>query len=115
MTYDLLIAGGGINGCAIAREASLLGLKVLLVERDDLASHTSSASTKLIHGGLRYLEYYDFRLVAEALRERELLVHAAPHIIRPLRFVLPQENAVRPWWMVRIGLYLYDMLGGKMN
>ncbi|MGN6817974.1 MAG: glycerol-3-phosphate dehydrogenase [Sphingomonas sp.] len=115
MTYDLLIAGGGINGCAIAREASLLGLEVLLVERDDLASHTSSASTKLIHGGLRYLEYYDFRLVAEALRERELLVHAAPHIIRPLRFVLPQENSVRPWWMIRIGLYLYDMLGGKMS
>ncbi|THD38034.1 MAG: glycerol-3-phosphate dehydrogenase [Sphingomonas sp.] len=115
MTYDLLIIGGGINGCAIAREASLLGLKVLLVERDDIASHTSSASTKLIHGGLRYLEYYDFRLVAEALRERERLVHAAPHIIRPLRFVLPQENAVRPWWMVRIGLYLYDFLGGKMS
>jgi glycerol-3-phosphate dehydrogenase len=113
--YDLLIIGGGINGCAIAREASLLGQKVLLVERDDLASHTSSASTKLIHGGLRYLEYYDFRLVAEALRERERLVHAAPHIIRPLRFVLPQENAVRPWWMVRIGLYLYDFLGGKMT
>jgi glycerol-3-phosphate dehydrogenase len=115
VTYDLLIIGGGINGCAIAREASLLGQKVLLVERDDLASHTSSASTKLIHGGLRYLEYYDFRLVAEALRERERLVHAAPHIIRPLRFVLPQENAVRPWWMVRIGLYLYDFLGGKMT
>lgn len=90
-------------------------MEVLLVERDDLASHTSSASTKLIHGGLRYLEYYDFRLVAEALRERELLVHAAPHIIRPLRFVLPQENSVRPWWMIRIGLYLYDMLGGKMS
>ena len=115
MTYDLLIIGGGINGCAIAREAALLGRKVLLVERDDLASHTSSASTKLIHGGLRYLEYYNFRLVAEALRERERLVHAAPHIIRPLRFVLPQENAVRPWWMVRIGLYLYDFLGGKMS
>ncbi len=114
-SYDLLIVGGGINGCAIAREASLLGLKVLLVERDDLASHTSSASTKLIHGGLRYLEYYDFRLVAEALKERELLIHAAPHIIRPLRFVLPQENALRPWWMVRIGLYLYDFLGGKMS
>jgi glycerol-3-phosphate dehydrogenase len=113
--YDLLIVGGGINGCAIAREASLLGQKVLLVERDDLASHTSSASTKLIHGGLRYLEYYDFRLVAEALRERERLIHAAPHIIRPLRFVLPQENSVRPWWMVRIGLYLYDFLGGKMS
>ncbi|MBN8813824.1 MAG: glycerol-3-phosphate dehydrogenase [Sphingomonas sp.] len=115
MTYDLLIIGGGINGCAIAREASLLGQTVLLVERDDLASHTSSASTKLIHGGLRYLEYYEFKLVAEALRERERLVHAAPHIIRPLRFVLPQENAVRPWWMVRIGLYLYDFLGGKMS
>jgi glycerol-3-phosphate dehydrogenase len=115
VTYDLLIIGGGINGCAIAREASLLGLKVLLVERDDLARHTSSASTKLIHGGLRYLEYFDFRLVAEALRERERLVHAAPHVIRPLRFVLPQENAVRPWWMVRIGLYLYDFLGGKMS
>ena len=115
MTYDLLIIGGGINGCAIAREAALLGLKPLLVERDDLAAHTSSASTKLIHGGLRYLEYYEFKLVAEALRERERLVHAAPHIIRPLTFVLPQDNAVRPWWMVRIGLYLYDFLGGKMS
>jgi glycerol-3-phosphate dehydrogenase len=115
VTYDLLIVGGGINGCAIAREASLLGLKVLLVERDDLAAHTSSASTKLIHGGLRYLEYYEFKLVAEALRERERLVKAAPHIIHPLRFVLPHENAVRPWWMVRLGLYLYDFLGGKMT
>jgi glycerol-3-phosphate dehydrogenase len=115
VTYDLLIIGGGINGSAIAREASLHGLRVLLVERDDLAGHTSSASTKLIHGGLRYLEYYEFKLVAEALRERERLVKAAPHIIRPLRFVLPQENAVRPWWMVRLGLYLYDFLGGKMT
>jgi len=115
VTHDLLIIGGGINGCAIAREASLLGLNVLLVERDDLAGHTSSASTKLIHGGLRYLEYYEFKLVAEALRERERLIHAAPHIIRPLLFVLPQENSVRPWWMVRLGLYLYDMLGGKMS
>ncbi|WP_294046859.1 glycerol-3-phosphate dehydrogenase [Sphingomonas sp.] len=113
--YDLLIAGGGINGCAIAREAALLGLRVLLVERDDIASHTSSASTKLIHGGLRYLEYYDFRLVAEALRERERLLRAAPHIIRPLRFVLPQENSLRPWWMIRLGLYLYDWLGGKIS
>ncbi|WP_010185486.1 glycerol-3-phosphate dehydrogenase [Sphingomonas sp. PAMC 26605] len=113
--YDLLVIGGGINGCAIAREASLLGLKVLLVERDDLAAHTSSASTKLIHGGLRYLEYYEFKLVAEALRERERLVKAAPHIIHPMRFVLPQTNAVRPWWMVRLGLYLYDFLGGKMT
>ncbi len=115
VTYDLIIVGGGINGCAIARDAALLGLKVLLVERDDLASHTSSASTKLIHGGLRYLEYYDFKLVREALKERERLVKAAPHIIRPLRFVLPHENSVRPWWMVRLGLYLYDLLGGKMT
>ncbi|CAN5540481.1 glycerol-3-phosphate dehydrogenase [soil metagenome] len=115
VTYDLLIIGGGINGCAIAREASLLGLSVLLVEKDDLASHTSSASTKLIHGGLRYLEYYEFHLVSEALRERERLVKAAPHIIRPLRFVLPQENSVRPWWLIRLGLYLYDFLGGKMS
>ena len=115
MTYDLLIVGGGINGCAIAREASLLGLTVMLVERDDLASHTSSASTKLIHGGLRYLEYYDFKLVAEALRERERLVKAARHLIRPMRFVLPHENAVRPWWLVRAGLVLYDMLGGRMT
>ncbi|MGY4398522.1 glycerol-3-phosphate dehydrogenase [Sphingomonas sp. UYAg733] len=115
MTYDLLIIGGGINGCAIAREAALLGQQVLLVERDDLAAHTSSASTKLIHGGLRYLEYYDFKLVAEALRERERLVKAAPHIIRPMRFVLPQENSLRPWWLIRLGLYLYDFLGGKMS
>ena len=115
VTYDILIIGGGINGCAIAREAALNGLEVLLVEKGDLAGATSSASTKLIHGGLRYLEYYEFKLVAEALRERERLVKAAPHIIRPLRFVLPHENAVRPWWMVRLGLYLYDFLGGRMT
>ncbi|MDQ2892548.1 MAG: FAD-dependent oxidoreductase, partial [Pseudomonadota bacterium] len=115
MTYDLLIIGGGINGCAIAREAALLGQRVLLVERDDLASHTSSASTKLIHGGLRYLEYYDFGLVSEALHERERLLKAAPHLIRPLRFVLPHEHAVRPWWMVRAGLILYDLLGGRSS
>ena len=113
--YDLLIIGGGINGCAIAREASLLGLEVLLVERDDLASHTSSASSKLIHGGLRYLEMYDFRLVAEGLRERERLMKAAPHLIRPMRFVLPHENAVRPWWLVRLGLLLYDVIGGRSS
>ncbi len=115
MTYDLLIAGGGINGCAIAREASLLGLSVLLVERDDLASHTSSASSKLIHGGLRYLETYEFRLVREALHERERMLAAAPHLIRPMAFVLPQTNSVRPWWMVRAGLWLYDLLGGKTS
>ncbi|HEU0067105.1 MAG TPA: glycerol-3-phosphate dehydrogenase [Sphingomonas sp.] len=113
--YDLLIAGGGINGCAIAREAALNGMRVLLVEKGDLAGATSSASTKLIHGGLRYLEYREFKLVAEALRERERLVKAAPHIIRPMRFVLPHEHAVRPWWMIRIGLYLYDWLGGRMT
>jgi glycerol-3-phosphate dehydrogenase len=115
VTFDLLIAGGGINGCAIAREASLLGLKVLLVEKDDLASHTSSASTKLIHGGLRYLETYEFRLVREALHERERLLAAAPHLIRPMTFVLPHEHSVRPWWMVRIGLWLYDLLAGRSS
>ncbi|WP_066797466.1 glycerol-3-phosphate dehydrogenase [Sphingomonas soli] len=115
MEYDLLIVGGGINGCAIAREASLYGLKVLLVEKDDLASHTSSASTKLIHGGLRYLESYEFRLVREALHERERLLSAAPHLIRPMTFVLPHAHSVRPWWMVRTGLYLYDVLAGTSS
>lgn len=113
--YDLLIIGGGINGCAIAREASLAGLKVLLVEKDDLAGHTSSASTKLIHGGLRYLETYEFRLVREALHERERLLAAAPHLIRPMAFVLPHAHAVRPWWVVRTGLWLYDMLAGQSS
>ena len=115
MSFDLLIVGGGINGCAIAREASLLGLKVLLVEKDDLASHTSSASTKLIHGGLRYLETYEFRLVREALHERERLLTAAPHLIRPMTFVLPHAHSVRPWWMVRAGLYLYDLLAAPSS
>ncbi|MCA1198249.1 glycerol-3-phosphate dehydrogenase [Sphingomonas sp. R647] len=111
MSYDLLIIGGGINGCAIAREAALLGLKVLLVERDTLAAHTSSASSKLIHGGLRYLETYEFRLVREALVERERMLATAPQLIRPMAFVLPHAHAVRPRWMVRVGLYLYDLLG----
>ena len=115
MTYDLLIVGGGINGTAIAREAALNGLSVLLVEKDDLASHTSSASTKLIHGGLRYLEYYDFKLVREALKERERLLRLAPELIRPLAFVLPHEHALRPWWMVRAGLLIYDRLGGRIS
>ncbi len=113
--YDLLIIGGGINGCAIAREAALNGLSVMLVEKDDLASHTSSASTKLIHGGLRYLEYYEFRLVREALQERERLLKAAPHLIYPMHFVLPHEHAVRPWWLVRLGLLLYDTIGGRIT
>jgi glycerol-3-phosphate dehydrogenase len=108
--YDLLIVGGGINGTAIARDAAMRGLKLLLVEKDDLAQHTSSASSKLIHGGLRYLEYAEFRLVREALREREILLRTAPHIVRPLRFVLPHGEGMRPWWMLRAGLFLYDAL-----
>ncbi len=110
---DLLIVGGGINGTGIARDAAGRGLSVLLVEQDDLAGHTSSASTKLIHGGLRYLEYGEFRLVREALIERERLWGMAPHIIWPLRFVLPQTQSPRPAWMVRLGLFLYDHLGGR--
>jgi len=113
--WDLLVVGGGINGAGIARDAAGRGLKVLLVERDDLAAHTSSASTKLIHGGLRYLEYYEFRLVREALQERERLLRIAPHISWPLRFVLPQPESGRPGWMIRTGLFIYDHLGGKQS
>jgi len=112
-TYDLAIVGGGINGCGIARDAAGRGLSVLLLEQADLAGATSSASTKLIHGGLRYLEYYEFRLVREALGEREILLQAAPHIIRPMRFVLPHHSGLRPAWMIRAGLFLYDHLGGR--
>src|SRR6478752_1272803 len=108
--FDLLVDGGGI-----ARDAAGRGLSVLLVEMDDLASATSSWSTKLIHGGLRYLEHYEFRLVAEALAEREVLLRAAPHIIEPLLFVLPHEPHLRPAWMIRAGLFLYDHLGGRMT
>ena len=111
--YDLLVVGGGINGAGIARDAAGRGLSVLLVEQEDLASHTSAASTKLIHGGLRYLEYGEFRLVREALIERERLLGMAPHIIWPLRFVLPQLHSPRPAWMVRLGLFLYDHIGGR--
>jgi len=113
--FDLLVIGGGINGAGIARDAAGRGLSVVLVEKDDLASHTSSASTKLIHGGLRYLEHYEFRLVAEALAEREVLLRAAPHLIEPLLFVLPHEPHLRPAWMIRTGLFLYDRLGGRMS
>src|SRR6201999_3210161 len=95
-SFDLLVIGGGINGCAIARDAAGRGLTVLLVEKDDLASHTSSASSKLIHGGLRYLEQYEFKLVRESLKEREVLLKLAPHIIRPLLFVLPHDRSMRP-------------------
>jgi len=111
--FDLLVIGGGINGAGVARDAAGRGLKVLLCEMDDLAAHTSSASTKLIHGGLRYLEQYDFKLVHHALREREVLLASAPHIIHPLRFVLPHHDSLRPEWMIRLGLFLYDHLGGR--
>lgn len=111
--FDIAIIGGGINGVGIARDAAGRGLSVLLVEQGDLGSGTSSASTKLIHGGLRYLEFYQFRLVRESLAEREVLLRAAPHIIWPLRFVLPFRSGGRPWWMLRAGLFIYDHLGGR--
>jgi glycerol-3-phosphate dehydrogenase len=111
--YDLAIIGGGINGTAIARDAAGRGLRVLLVEQSDLAAGTSSASTKLIHGGLRYLEQFEFRLVREGLREREVLLRMAPHLIWPARFVLPHHEGLRPAWQLRIGLFLYDHLGGR--
>jgi glycerol-3-phosphate dehydrogenase len=110
---DLLVIGGGVNGAAIARDAAGRGLKVLLVEQGDLAQATSSASTKLFHGGLRYLEYYEFRLVRESLIERETLLRAMPHISWPLRFVLPHHAGLRPAWMLRLGLFIYDNLGGR--
>ena len=111
--YDLFIVGGGINGVGIARDAAGRGLKVILVEQDDLASKTSSASSKLIHGGLRYLEHYEFRLVREALGERETLLKIAPHIIWPMTFVLPHDASIRPAWMIRAGLLLYDHLASR--
>ncbi len=111
--YDLLVIGAGINGAGIARDAVGRGLKVLLCEKDDIAEHTSSASTKLIHGGLRYLEHYDFKLVRHALKEREVLLRAAPHIIWPLRFILPHHKALRPRWLIRLGLFIYDHIGGR--
>ncbi len=110
---DLLVIGGGINGAGIARDAAGRGLSVILCEKDDLAQGTSSRSGKLIHGGLRYLEYYEFRLVREALIEREVLLEAAPHIVWPMRFVLPHSPDQRPAWLVRLGLFLYDHLGGR--
>ncbi|MBB5073034.1 glycerol-3-phosphate dehydrogenase [Bartonella callosciuri] len=109
--YDLFIIGGGINGCGLARDAAGRGFKVGLAEMNDLASGTSNASTKLIHGGLRYLEHYEFRLVREALKEREIIWRMAPHIVRPLRFLLPYHKALRPAWMLRFGLFIYDYLG----
>ncbi|MGP2492234.1 glycerol-3-phosphate dehydrogenase [Mesorhizobium sp. PUT5] len=111
--HDILVIGGGINGCGIARDAAGRGFSVFLAEMDDLASGTSSGSTKLIHGGLRYLEFYEFRLVREALMEREVLWRNAPHIIWPLRFVLPYAAGLRPAWLLRLGLFLYDHIGGR--
>jgi glycerol-3-phosphate dehydrogenase len=111
--FDIFIIGGGINGAGIARDAAGRGYSVCLCEAADFASGTSSASTKLVHGGLRYLEHFEFRLVREALREREALLNLAPHIIRPLRFVLPYHNGLRPAWILRLGLFLYDHLGGR--
>ncbi len=111
--YDIAVIGGGINGCGIARDAAGRGLKVLLCEKDDLAQATSSASTKLFHGGLRYLEYYEFRLVREALIERENLLVAMPHISWPMRFVLPHHSGLRPAWLLRLGLLMYDYIGGR--
>ncbi|WP_341677966.1 glycerol-3-phosphate dehydrogenase [Niveibacterium sp. SC-1] len=111
--YDLVVVGGGINGAGIARDAAGRGLSVLLCEQDDLASHTSSASTKLIHGGLRYLEHHEFNLVRKALQEREVLLRAAPHIIWPLRFVMPHDEGQRPVWLIRLGLFLYDHLARR--
>jgi len=110
---DLFVIGGGVNGAGIARDAAGRGLSVILCEKDDLAEGTSSRSGKLVHGGLRYLEYYEFRLVREALIEREVLLESAPHIIWPMRFVLPHSPDDRPAWLVRLGLFLYDHLGGR--
>src|SRR5512145_959199 len=112
-SFDVAIVGGGINGCGIARDAAGRGLSVYLCEQADLASGTSSASTKLIHGGLRYLEYYEFRLVRGSLQEREVLWRVAPHVVWPLRFVLPHHKGLRPAWLLRLGLFLYDHLGGR--
>ena len=112
-TYDMLVIGGGVNGAGIARDAAGRGLSVFLCEKDDLAGATSSASSKLIHGGLRYLENYEFKLVHEALREREVLLNMAPHIISPMRFVLPVDETMRPAWMLRTGLFIYDHLARR--
>ncbi len=113
--YDLIIIGGGINGVGTARDAVGRGLNTCLIEKGDIASQTSSWSTKLIHGGIRYLENYDFKLVRESLKEREVIKKIAPHITKPIKFVLPHVPSLRPSWMIRIGLFLYDRLGGKSS
>ncbi|MDK2126736.1 glycerol-3-phosphate dehydrogenase [Parachitinimonas caeni] len=111
--YDVVVVGGGINGAGIARDLAGRGYSVLLCEKDDLAQHTSSSSTKLIHGGLRYLEYYEFGLVRKALQEREVLLKSAPHIMWPLRFVMPHDSHLRPAWLIRAGMFLYDHLARR--
>ncbi|MEO1142456.1 MAG: glycerol-3-phosphate dehydrogenase, partial [Pseudomonadota bacterium] len=111
--FDIFVIGGGINGAGIAREASAAGYSVCLCDAADFGGGTSSASTKLVHGGLRYLEHYEFRLVREALIEREILWKMAPHIIWPLRFVLPHHRGLRPRWLIRLGLFMYDHMGGR--
>src|SRR5437763_14588679 len=114
--FDLLILGGGITGAGVALDAALRGLRVALIDKGDLASGTSSVSSKLVHGGLRYLEHGDFRLVYEALHERRLLLHNAPHLVHPLRFLLPFYRGARvPPWKWRVGLFLYDLLAGSGN
>ena len=111
--FDLLIVGGGINGAGIARDAAGRGVRTVLVDQGDFGGATSSASTKLIHGGLRYLEHYEFRLVAESLAEREVMLRLAPHLVSPLRFVMPHAPSLRPAWLIRVGLWLYDRMGGR--
>ena len=111
--YDLFVIGGGVNGCGVARDAAGRGFSVALAEQDDLASGTSSKSTKLVHGGLRYLETFEFRMVREALEERETMLRIAPHLVQPLRFILPVAPGARPAWMLRLGLFLYDHLGAR--
>jgi glycerol-3-phosphate dehydrogenase len=113
--YDLLIVGGGINGAGIARDAAGRGIRTLLVEQGDFGGATSSASTKLIHGGLRYLEHYEFRLVAESLAEREVMLRIAPQLVKPLQFVMPHVPMLRPAWVIRVGLWLYDRMGGRSS
>ena len=111
--FDVLVVGGGINGAGIARDLAGRDCKVLLVEQDDLAAHTSSSSTKLVHGGLRYLEYREFALVRKSLLEREVLLGSAPHIMWPLRFVMPHHASMRPAWLIRLGLFFYDHMARR--
>ena len=115
MTYDVAIIGGGINGCGIARDAAGRGLSVYLCDKGDIGGATSSSSTKLIHGGLRYLEFCEFGLVKKALKERRVIQRIAPNVVEPMRFVLPYKEQLRPWWMIRMGLFVYDFLAGSEN